>query len=80
MAPASSALHRIMPPLGPRSSLWVVLVTTSAWGSGLMWQPVAQRPEMWLMSATSFAPHFLCDFGKRREIDLPGIGGGAREK
>ena len=31
---ASSARHRIMPPRGPRSTLWVVQVTTSAYGTG----------------------------------------------
>ena len=35
MAAACSALHRIMPPRGPRRTLCVVKVTTSAYGTGL---------------------------------------------
>ena len=34
IALACAALHRIRPPRGPRSVLWVVVVTTSACGTG----------------------------------------------
>ncbi len=57
MALACSSLHRIMPPRGPRSVLWVVVVTTSAWGTGLGCSPAATSPAMWAMSTTSLAPH-----------------------
>ena len=46
---------RIMPPRGPRSVLWVVVVTTSAWGTG-DGAPPAIKPAMWAMSAENRAP------------------------
>ena len=42
--PISSLLERIMPPRGPRNVLWVVVVTKSATGTGLLWRPAATRP------------------------------------
>ena len=49
--------QRIMPPRGPRSVLWVVVVTNSACGTGLGCSPAATRPAMWAMSAITTAPH-----------------------
>ena len=48
--------QRIMPPRGPRSVLWVVVVTISAYGTGLGWSPAATSPAMWAMSTTRAAP------------------------
>ena len=45
-----------MPPRGPRSVLCVVVVTTSAWGTGDGCAPPAIRPAMWAMSAQNRAP------------------------
>ena len=53
---AASLLARIMPPLGPRRVLWVVVVTTSAYGIGLMCSPAATRPAMWAISTIKYAP------------------------
>ena len=41
---------------GPRSVLWVVSVTTSAYGTGLGWAPPAMRPAMWAASNMNSAP------------------------
>ena len=56
MSRASSALHRMSAPRGPRRLLWVVVVTTSAYGTGLGWTPPATSPAMWAMSAMKRAP------------------------
>ena len=44
------------PPRGPRSVLWVVSVTTSAYGTGLGWAPPAISPAMWAASNMNSAP------------------------
>ncbi|MNN77575.1 hypothetical protein D3C81_1940500 [compost metagenome] len=41
---------RIRPPRGPRRVLWVVVVTTSAYGNGFGYSPAATRPATWAMS------------------------------
>ena len=57
MARASSpSFVRMRPPRGPRSVLWVVEVTTSAWGKGLGCAPVATRPAICAISTMSLAP------------------------
>ena len=56
IAAACSWRHRIVPARGPRSVLWVVNVTTSAWGTGDGWAPPAIRPAMWAASTMSSAP------------------------
>ena len=56
---AYSSVASTMPPRGPRSDLWVVLVTTWAWGTGSS-SPVktlpATRPAKCAMSTISVAP------------------------
>ena len=47
---------KIMPPRGPRSVLWVVVVVKSAMPMGLGCLPVATRPAMWAMSTIRYAP------------------------
>lgn len=47
---------RMMPPRGPPSVLWVVEVTTSAYGTGLACSPAATRPAKWAMSTHRYAP------------------------
>ena len=47
---AISALHIIIPPLGPLSVLWVVVVVTCAYGMGLGCTPAATRPAIWAIS------------------------------
>ena len=54
---AHFAWQRTMPPRGPRSVLWVVVVTNSQCATGLGWRPVATSPAMWAMSAMITAPH-----------------------
>ena len=56
IACAYSSLHRIRPARGPPSVLWVVVVTTSACGTGLGCSPAATRPAKCAMSTNSFAP------------------------
>ena len=53
---AASAELKIIPPLGPRSVLWVVVVTTSAYGIGLGCAPPATRPAMCAISTIKYAP------------------------
>ncbi len=53
---SSSSLVMISPPLGPRSDLWVVVVTTWACGNGDGCTPAATSPEMCAMSAIRYAP------------------------
>ena len=50
---ACSALHMIMAPRGPRSVLCVVVVTTSAYGSGLGCAPPTTRPAICAISAST---------------------------
>ena len=47
---AYCSLHMIIPPLGPRSVLCVVVVTKSANGTGLGCTPVATKPAIWAIS------------------------------
>ena len=53
---AYSSRHRIRPERGPPRVLWTVLVTTSAYGTGLGWMPAATRPAKCAMSTISSAP------------------------
>ena len=48
--PRSSSRERIMPPRGPRSVLCVVVVTTSAYGTGLGYSPAATSTAKWAIS------------------------------
>ena len=66
-----------MPPRGPRSVLWVVVVTKSACGTGLGCTPPATRPAMWAMSTISGAPTRLADRAHAREVDHARIRAGA---
>ena len=43
-------LAKIIPDLGPRSVLWVVEVTTSAYGIGEGYTPAATSPDIWAIS------------------------------
>ena len=45
-----------IPPRGPRSVLWVVVVTRSACGNGLGWTSAATSPAMCAMSMNRIAP------------------------
>mmetsp|Transcript_37835 Transcript_37835/g.75401 ORF Transcript_37835/g.75401 Transcript_37835/m.75401 type:complete len:254 (-) Transcript_37835:632-1393(-) len=49
-------LKKIIPALGPRRDLCVVVVTTSQCSKGDGCKPVATRPLMWAMSAIKYAP------------------------
>ncbi len=53
---ACSALQTRAPPRGPRSTLWVVKVTTSACGTGLGIAWPATRPMKWAASTMKTAP------------------------
>ena len=48
--------QRIRPPRGPRSVLWVVVVTIWACGTGEGWIPAATSPAKCAMSTTKIAP------------------------
>ncbi len=52
----SGSLVMMRPPLGPRSDLWVVVVTMWAWGKGDGCSPAATNPAMCAMSAMRIAP------------------------
>ena len=56
MAFLRCCLHMIMPPRGPLSVLWVVVVTRSKSGTGLFISPAAISPAMCAMSAIVSAP------------------------
>ena len=45
-----------MPPRAPPSVLWIVVVTTSAYGTGFGCMPAATSPAKWAMSTMSSAP------------------------
>ena len=62
---ANSSLHITMPARGPRSVLWVVVVTKWQWGTGDGWRPAATSPAMWAMSAISRAPAWSAMARKR---------------
>ena len=53
---AYSSLARIRPPRPPPSVLWVVVVTTSQYGTGLGCSSAATSPAKWAMSAIRIAP------------------------
>ena len=56
MSLASSSRQRIMPLRGPQRVLWIVVVVTSAYGTGLGCSPAATSPAKWAMSTISLAP------------------------
>ena len=53
---ACSSRQRIMPLRGPQSVLWIVVVTTSACGTGFGCSPAATSPAKCAMSTISLAP------------------------
>ena len=53
---ANGSFDSTSPPRGPRSVLWVVVVTSSASGTGEGWRPAATSPAMCAMSTSSTAP------------------------
>ncbi len=53
---AYSSRHRIIPPRPPPIVLWIVVVTTSAYGTGFGCRPAATRPAKWAMSTIRYAP------------------------
>ena len=56
MLAANCCSQRIKPLRGPRRVLWVVVVTTWAWGMGDGWAWPATRPAKWAMSIMRKAP------------------------
>ena len=71
---ASSGLHTIMPPRGPRSTLWVVNVTTSAYGTGDGIALPATSPMKCAASTISHAPTSSAISRNRGEVDQPRVG------
>ena len=65
------------PPRGPRSVLWVVVVTKSECGTGLGCSPAATRPAMWAMSVITSAPTSLATAAMRAKSMTRGYGAGA---
>ena len=72
-AVASSGEAKMSPPRGPRSVLWVVVVTRSAWGNGDGWTPAATSPAMWAMSTRRRAPDAVGDGGQALEVEDPRV-------
>src|SRR3984957_2669260 len=74
---AYSSVQSTSPPRGPRSDLWVVEVTTSAWSTGSR-SPTstlpATSPAKWAMSTMKAAPTSWGDLGQDGEIGVPGVG------
>jgi hypothetical protein len=56
MAFPCSSRQTMMAPRGPRRVLCVVVVTTSAWGTGFGYAPPAERPMKWDASTHRSAP------------------------
>ena len=52
----NSSVHRISPPRPPPIVLWIVVVTTSAYGTGLGCSPAATSPAKCAISTTRYAP------------------------
>ena len=77
MARASSCLPKISPPRAPRRVLCVVVVTMSAWGTGLGCCPAATRPAMWAMSTISIASTPRAMARHPLEVDDARVGAGA---
>ena len=73
---AYSSRQRIMPLRGPRSVLWIVVVTTSASGPGWGAAPAATSPAKCAISTISWRRPRRRSRGRRR-IDLPRVGGRA---
>ena len=71
IALACSALQTIMPPRGPRSTLCVVKVTTSAYGTGLGIALPATRPMKCAASTISDRADLVGDLAERGEVDQP---------
>ena len=72
---ANSSVHSTIPPRGPRSVLWVVVVTTWAWATGSK-SPLntlpATSPAKWAMSTMSTAPTSSAISRKMRKLILRG--------
>jgi len=73
---ACSALHMIMPPLGPLRVLWVVVVTKSAKGTGEGCSPVCDQSGDVSNISHQECSRFFCDLGESLKIDYPRIGAG----
>ena len=56
IAAACFSLDKIIPPLGPRKTLWVVNETTSAYGTGDGIALPATKPMKWAASTHMIAP------------------------
>ena len=77
---AASRFARIMPPLGPRSVLWVVVVTTCAYGIGLSWKPAATRAGDVGHVHHQVRARLVRDLPEPLKVDLPGVGAGPRDE
>ena len=70
----SSSSVSTMPPRGPRSVLWVVVVTTWAWPNGEGCSPAATRPAKCAMSTRNRAPTSSQIARNRAKSMMPRIG------
>ena len=73
---SSDSLHRISPPRGPRSVLWVVEVTTSQYGTGLVNASGDQTRDMGHINH-KVRTNFICNRPQTGEVDDPRVGAGA---
>ena len=72
MAAPYFSLARMMPARGPRSVLWVVEVTMSAYSQGFGCKPAATSPEMCAMSTSNTAPTASAALRKRAKSSVRG--------
>ena len=75
-AAARSARQRIMPPRGPRSTLWVVKHTTSAYGTGTG-SPAGDQPDEVGGVDHELGADLVGDLPERGEVDQPRVRRGA---
>ena len=72
---AASWLDRIMPPLGPRSVLWVSsshYIRIGGWDSRGV--PAATRPAIWAISTIEIGSRLVRDLPEFLKVNFPGIG------
>ena len=71
---AYSSLQRIMPPRAPPSVLWIVVVTTSACGTGLGCTPGRDEPGEVRHVDHQVGADLVGDLAEAREVELPRVG------
>jgi hypothetical protein len=73
----ASSLVSTMPPRGPRSVLWVVVVTTWACGNGVRMHAAGDQPGEMRHVDEQIGADLVGDLAEAREVDDARIGGAA---